>query len=166
MPADRKVKDLSRGMGMKLQLAAALSHGAELLILDEPSSGLDPVSREEMLDILADFMTDEDHTILFSTHITSDLERLADYITVMDRGRVIASDAADDLRDTYRMVAGGPSDLTVDIRAVAHGLRRHGTGWDALVPVAGMSDLASDLHTEVPALDDIVVRLGKENRHA
>ena len=110
MPADRKVKDLSRGMGMKLQLAAALSHGAELLILDEPSSGLDPVSREEMLEILADFMTDEDHTILFSTHITSDLERLADYITVMDRGRVIASDAADDLRDTCLLYTSDAAD--------------------------------------------------------
>lgn len=88
LPADKAVKDFSRGMGMKLQLACALSHGPELLLLDEATAGLDPIAREEVLDALADSMTDG-RGILMSSHITSDLERIADYIVCIDEGRVV-----------------------------------------------------------------------------
>ncbi len=85
----RKVKDLSRGMGMKLQLACALASGADLLILDEPTAGLDPIVRDELLTILREWMEDERHSMLISSHITSDLEQLADYLVMIDEGSVV-----------------------------------------------------------------------------
>lgn len=91
LPASKKVKELSRGMRMKLQIATALSHDAQLLIMDEPTGGLDPVVRNEILDIFMDFMQDENHSILLSSHITTDLERIADYVTFIDNGEVLLS---------------------------------------------------------------------------
>jgi ABC-2 type transport system ATP-binding protein len=91
VPLDRKMKELSRGMGMKLMLAIALSHQAKLLILDEATAGLDPIARDEILDVLRDYMQDPNCGILMSTHITSDLEKIADYIVCIEDGRVLFS---------------------------------------------------------------------------
>ncbi|RNL49069.1 ABC transporter ATP-binding protein [Paraeggerthella hongkongensis] len=91
LPSNKTVKDLSRGMSMKLSLACALSHDADLLILDEATAGLDPMARDEALDTLRAFMTDERHGILMSSHITSDLEKIADYIVCIDEGRIVFS---------------------------------------------------------------------------
>lgn len=91
LPVSKKVKELSRGMRMKLQIATALSHDAQLLIMDEPTGGLDPVVRNEILDIFMEFMQDENHSILLSSHITTDLERIADYVTFIDNGEVLLS---------------------------------------------------------------------------
>ncbi len=95
----QKVKELSRGMGMKLSLAGALSHNAELLILDEPTAGLDPLARDEALEYLREFMAEEGHGILMSSHITSDLEKIADYIVCIDHGRIIFSVEKDTITD-------------------------------------------------------------------
>ena len=84
-----KVKELSRGMKIKLMLSIALSHNAELLILDEPTSGLDPSMREEFVEVISDYMQDDNHTVLFSTHITQDLETIADYIVFIDNGEIV-----------------------------------------------------------------------------
>ncbi len=101
LPREKKVKEFSRGMQQKLSLAVALSHGAELLILDEPTSGLDPVARDEILDILYDFMQDEEHSVLISSHIVSDLEKLCDYILFIHGGKVIFEEEKDSLREKY-----------------------------------------------------------------
>ena len=98
---NKKIKDYSKGMRMKISIAAALSHGAELLLMDEPTSGLDPVVRDEVLDLFYDFMQDEGHAILLSSHITSDLDKIADYITFIHGGRVALSEPRDELLDTY-----------------------------------------------------------------
>ena len=100
LPRDKAVKDLSRGMSMKLSLACALAHHPDLLILDEATAGLDPIAREEALDILRDFMSDENHGILMSSHITSDLEKIADYIVCIDKGRIVFSVEKDAITDT------------------------------------------------------------------
>lgn len=92
LPRKKKAGKFSRGMQMKLQIAVALSHHARLLIMDEPTSGLDPIVRNEMLDVFLEFVEDENHSILLSSHITSDLERIADYITFIDRGKILISD--------------------------------------------------------------------------
>lgn len=165
VPGNRKVKELSRGMGMKLQLAVALSHSAELLILDEPTSRLDPAARDEVLDVLSEFMTADDHSILFSSHITADMARLADYVTILDAGRVIASDTTDDLLAAYSLAAGGPDELTPQVRAVAHGLRSHNTGWDALIPADAALALPTGVQLETPTIDDLAVRLPKGPDH-
>lgn len=86
-----KVKELSRGMKIKLMLAIALSHKAELLVLDEPTSGLDPSMREEFIEIIYEYMEDDNHTVLFSTHVTQDLEAIADYIVFIDNGKIVLS---------------------------------------------------------------------------
>ena len=137
----KKVKELSRGMQMKLMLACAFSYGAKLLILDEPTSGLDPVSRDELLTILSGYIEDGEHSVLFSTHITGDLERAADYITYINRGSLFFTGGKDEFVDSFRIVKGGPEDLTEEIKARLIGLRTHPTGFEALVRTAELERL-------------------------
>ena len=107
LPKDKKIKDFSKGMKVKLAFAVALSHKAEVLILDEATSGLDPIIRDDVLDMLIDFVQDESHSVLVSSHITSDLEKVADYITFLHKGKVIFSHEKDDLVDNYGIVSCG-----------------------------------------------------------
>lgn len=95
LPDKKELKDFSRGMKMKLSLAVALSHHAKLLILDEPTSGLDPVVRSEILDIFLDFISDGEHSVLVSSHITSDLEKVADYVTFIHNGNLMLCENKD-----------------------------------------------------------------------
>ena len=129
----RKVRELSRGMQMKLMLAVALSHDARLLILDEPTSGLDVIARDELMDLLAAYIEPCDRSVLFSTHITADLERSADFLTYITGGRVYYTGPRDEFEEAFHLVKGGPSELTGALAGVAVGLRRYETGFDALV---------------------------------
>ena len=101
LPADKKVKDLSKGMNVKLNFAIALSHDVELLILDEATSGLDPVMRDEILDLLQEFVTDENHSILISSHITSELDKIADYILFIHEGKISFLKSREDIELNY-----------------------------------------------------------------
>ena len=101
LPDNKKIKTLSKGMRKKLEIAVALAHHPKLLILDEPTSGLDPVIRNDILDIFLDFIQDENHSILLSTHITSDLEHIADKIIFIDNGKVVLNEDRDELLDNY-----------------------------------------------------------------
>ena len=101
IPVTSIIKKLSKGMRKKLEIATALAHHPKLLILDEPTSGLDPVVRNEVLDIFLKFIADEEHTILFSTHITSDLEHIADEIVFIDKGKVLINKTRDEILDNY-----------------------------------------------------------------
>ena len=101
LPPRQRIGAYSKGMTMKLAIAAALAHRPELLILDEATSGLDPIMRDEMLDIFLDFVQDETHAILMSSHITSDLERVADYIAFIHAGRILLTERKDDLLYRY-----------------------------------------------------------------
>ncbi len=104
LQADQKIKHYSRGMTMKLAIAVALSHHPQLLILDEATSGLDPIVRDEMLDVFLDFVQDEDHSILLSSHITSDLEKIADYITFIHNGKILMTASKNDLVYHYAVM--------------------------------------------------------------
>lgn len=104
LPKKKAVGKFSRGMQMKLQIAVALSHHAKLLIMDEPTSGLDPVVRNEILDIFLEFVQNEEHTILLSSHITSDLERIADYITFIDQGKILLSGERISILEDHGMI--------------------------------------------------------------
>ncbi|MDD3997515.1 MAG: ABC transporter ATP-binding protein [Sphaerochaetaceae bacterium] len=106
VPGDKKIKELSRGNKMKLSIVCALSHRPKLLVLDEPTGGLDPVVRTEVLDMFQTFMEDERHSIIFSSHITTDLERIADYVTFIHKGKIILSETKDDLLDRYGLFKG------------------------------------------------------------
>lgn len=107
LPKDKKIKDFSKGMKVKLAFAVALSHNAELLILDEATSGLDPIIRDDVLDMLIDFVQDESHSVLVSSHITSDLEKVADYITFIHKGKLVFTQDKDTLIDNYGIISCG-----------------------------------------------------------
>ena len=107
LPADKKIKEFSKGMQMKLSIAAALSHNSRLLILDEATSGLDPVVRDDILDMFLEFVQDESHSILVSSHITSDLEKVADYIVFIHKGKVVFCKSKDELRYKYGIIRCG-----------------------------------------------------------
>ncbi len=109
LPKDKIIREFSKGMKVKLAFAVALSHGAELLILDEATSGLDPVMRDDVLDMLLDFVQDENHSVLVSSHIISDLEKVSDYITFLHKGRLVFSRDKNDLIDHYGIVSCGAS---------------------------------------------------------
>lgn len=158
----KKVKELSRGMEIKLMLAVALSHRAQLLILDEPTSGLDPVAREELMDILRDFVCDDEHAILFSTHITTDLQKIADYITFLQKGRLVFTGEKDLLLESYCIVRGGASDLTPSLREKLLGLREHSVGFEGMLPTSGLRHLPQGAVTEPCTLDEIMVFMNKE----
>lgn len=136
---DKRVRELSRGMGMKLGLCCALSHGARLLILDEATAGLDPMARDEILDLLRDFVAEPGHAILMSSHITSDLERIADRVVCVDGGRVVFDLSKDAITDEMGIARCRAADLE---RIVASGVvpqgelryRRNDYGIDVLVP--------------------------------
>jgi len=111
LPPNKKIKVFSKGMKMKLAIAAALSHNPKLLILDEATSGLDPVVRDEILDIFYDFTRDENHSILFSSHIVSDLEKLCDYIAFMHKGKLLLCEEKDELLNNYCVVQCSQAEL-------------------------------------------------------
>ncbi len=121
VPTDKKFSDLSNGTKRKLSLAAALSHGAKLLILDEAANGLDPVVRDEVVELLMEFTRDEEHSILISSHIVSDLEKLCDYIAFLHRGRLIVFEEKDVLTEEYGLFHGRAEELSaLDPAAVLH----------------------------------------------
>lgn len=128
----KRVRELSQGMKVKFSLALALSHNAKLLLLDEPTSGLDPVSREELIELLQHIVEDGEHSILFSTHITSDLEKCADYITYIRGGRIAASTDLDSFKSEYRLVRGTRAQLTEPLVQKFIGARKNAFGFTAL----------------------------------
>lgn len=104
LPKKKKLKDFSKGMKMKLQIATALSHGAKLLIMDEATTGLDPVVRNEILDIFREYLQDETNSILMSSHITSDLEKIADCVTFIDKGKILLSGVKDEILENHGLI--------------------------------------------------------------
>ena len=151
VPARVKVKDLSRGQGVKLQLALALAHRPELLILDEPTSGLDPVARLDVLDVLRDFLVEEGRTILFSTHITSDPERIADHLHIIGAGRTRFAGPLTDLAEQWAMARGPVSALTPAAEAALAGTRRNGVGaFSGLIRVSDTAAFGPDVVVEPP----------------
>lgn len=158
VPTGRTVAQLSRGEGMKLMLALALAHRPELLVLDEPTSGLDPVSRTDVIAVLRDFMTDERHSILFSTHITSDLDGLADHLLVMNAGQVVHAAELESLREEFAVVRGtGIPDAAA--AAALIGRRDVPGGYDGLIRLADSSRFDAAAVIEEATIDDVVVHL-------
>lgn len=158
----KKVKELSRGMKVKLMLAVALSHEAQLLILDEPTSGLDPVARDELCDMLAEFVTDENKSALFSTHITADLEKIADYIVFILDGQIVFSGSKESLLKKYVLVKGGLDEIDAGHKEFLIGLREHATGFEGMAESAAVGKLPISLLIEPITLDEVIVFMNKE----
>lgn len=166
----QQVGTLSRGVGLQLQMAVALSHDADTLLLDEPTAGLDPVARAELLDRLRDFMAVDGHTVVIASHITSDIEQLADHVVMLRDGQLLLEGAVDEVVDSYRLVRG-PRALADEVRPIALGLREHSVGWEALLPTEETAALLRrpDLTVQAPGLEQLFVHLMKgadDDRHA
>ncbi|KEH99173.1 ABC transporter ATP-binding protein [Clostridium massiliodielmoense] len=129
----KKIKELSKGMKTKFQLAIALSHNAELIIMDEPTAGLDPIFRREILDILIDTIQDERKSVFFSTHITTDLDRIADYVTFINNGKMIFSQNKDEILENYAIVRGGLDLLNDENKKYFIGVSKNSFGFEAIV---------------------------------
>lgn len=157
----KRVTELSKGMQMKLMLACAFSYDAGLLILDEPTSGLDPVSRDELLEILSEYIEDGRHSVLFSTHITGDLEKIADYITYLNFGKLVFSGGKEEFVDGYRIVTGDGRQMNPKLEARLIGLRMFATGFEALIRKEDLP-YASGLDITMATIDNIVVFVSRE----
>lgn len=165
LPQKRQIQKFSRGMKMKLAIAAALSHRPRLLLMDEPTSGLDPMVRGEVLELFQDFIQEEDHGILLSSHITSDLEKIADYITFVDRGRVLLSEEKDTLVEVYGVIKG-PADRMSEIApGDAIGLTATSHGFEGLVQNKTQAARKyPDFVVDRANLEEIILFLTKESR--
>ncbi len=158
LPAERKVKDLSRGMKMKLSIAAALAHRPKLLVLDEATAGLDPVVRDEILDEFMDFLSDEDHAILISSHITSDLEKICDYVVYLHKGEITISGEKDELLARYGKVSCTKEELTAIPAAILVGSRVGEYGCQALVSDrSALGRALPGVEVEGPSLEDLMI---------
>ena len=155
---DKIFKDYSRGMRMKLAIAAALSHGAKLLILDEATSGLDPMARDELLDIFNDFTRDENCSILLSSHIVSDLEKICDYIAFLHMGRLVLCEEKDRLLEEYALVRLPEERLSELSEESIISRRASGYGTEALVLRGG---IPAAIPTEHTSLEDIILFMAK-----
>lgn len=133
LPDNKKIKDCSRGMKMKMSIAAALAHKPKLLILDEATSGIDPVVRDEILDIFLEFIQNEEHTILASSHIISDIEKAADYVTFINDGKIVFCQEKDVLLDKYRLVKCGNDELDALDKSKIIGIRTNTFGAEVLM---------------------------------
>lgn len=133
IPENKKIKEFSKGMKMKYSIAVAFSHHVKLLILDEATSGLDPIMRDEVLDMLLEFIQDEDHAVLVSSHITSDLEKVADYIVFLHRGKIIFSSPKDDLLENYGIIKCGADQFAKIRKEDILSYRKLDCEWQVLV---------------------------------
>lgn len=133
IPVDKAIRTLSQGMKMKLCIAASLSHKPKLLIMDEATNGLDPVMRDDILDIFLDFVQDENHSILMSSHITTDLEKIADYITFIHQGKVLFCKTKDELRYHYGIIRCGAAIFSQIDKAEILACRKDDYQWNVLV---------------------------------
>lgn len=154
----QKINTLSKGMRMKYALALALSHKAELLIMDEPTSGLDPLIRSQLLDILKEFMDNGGHGVFFSTHITSDLDKIADMLIMINNGRIIFQEEKDTLLDEYRIVKGDIKDLHIDTEKLLMNIDRTIFGFTAITKYADkVKKIMPDSIIERPTIEDIML---------
>ncbi|MFQ3544467.1 ABC transporter ATP-binding protein [Halobacillus rhizosphaerae] len=156
---NKKIAELSEGMKVKYNLALALSHGSKLLILDEPTSGLDPVARDNLLELFQELVEEGEVSILFSTHITSDLEKCADYITYIHNGEIINSSEKEDFINTYRLLSGDDSQLA-KVKDQLISYKQNSFGFTGLIHDQDF-DPKSDINSVRPNLEEIMIYFSK-----
>ena len=160
LPENKIVKDYSKGMKMKLSIAVALSHDSKLLILDEATSGLDPIVRDEILDVFLEFIQNEEHSIFISSHIISDLEKICDYITFIHKGKIIFSEAKDNLLEDYGILKCSLEDFKNIDKSIVIGSRKNSFGVEALVL---QNKIKGNYVIDKASIEDIMLFYVKEN---
>lgn len=158
---NKPTREFSKGMRMKLSIAIALSHDSRILILDEATSGLDPIVRDEILELFQEFVENEEHSVLISSHILSDLEKICDYITFMQNGRVVVCDSKDDLLERFVVVKCSEAELSALPEEAVKGIRKHAFGSEVLLLREAVT---KDMTVDKASLEDIMLLLLKEGR--
>ncbi|MDG0826201.1 ABC transporter ATP-binding protein [Staphylococcus equorum] len=163
LPYKRKIKTFSTGMKMKLSIAIAFSHHAELFILDEPTSGLDPIVRNEVLDVIQKELIDENKTVFISTHIISDLEKIADYLVYLKDGEIVLNQFLDDILNRFKVVKGDMQQLDEELIQLTHYIAENKTGYIALTEHANIFNeiFGNKIAITKPTIEDLMVYLEK-----
>jgi len=168
LPHKKRFSSLSKGMKTKFSLALALSHDADLIIMDEPTTGLDPLFRREFLEMLGEIMQSEEKSVLFSTHITSDLDRVADYVVSIEDGELHCSLWKDEIQEKWGIVKAREDFITSDNKHFFRGWRKYQHGWEALtsdVPTVRKL-LSSEVLIDKPTLEDLIFFMHKGDDNA
>jgi len=165
LPLKKKISELSKGNKVKYSIALAFSHEAELLILDEPTSGVDPMFRDEFKDLLREEIQNENKAIFYSTHITADLEQVADYITFIHDGKIVFSRSKDEILENYALVKGDNSILTPDNRHLFVGIKAGNYGFEAITANTKLveNEFGGKIVLEKATLDDVMIFTAKGN---
>jgi len=162
----QKINTLSKGMRMKYALALALSHKAELLIMDEPTSGLDPLVRSQLLDILKDYMNKDGKGVFFSTHITSDLDKIADMLIMIDSGQIVFQEEKDQLLDSYRIIKGSAEKLNSDTRKMFLCTEESAFNFTGITKQASVvMECMQDVLIERPTIEDIIANVERRKKN-
>lgn len=168
LPFKKKLKTFSKGMKMKCSLLFALAHEPEFIIMDEPTAGLDPIFRKELLHILQEIMVEAERTIFLSTHITTDLDKIADYVVLMNNGQVVLQQSMEAIKEEYHLIKGKSALLDADIRSMFVHIEESNSGFQALFKgnPKMFAPFADELIIEAATLDDLMYFLVKgENSH-
>lgn len=161
---DKRISELSEGMKIKYNLTIALSHGAKLFILDEPTSGLDPIARDGLLELFQELVEDGERSILFSTHITTDLEKCADFITYISEGQIVTTGTKDDLMSKFKLVSGTKDQLEI-IKGSLYAYKTNAFGFIGLIEANHLPKM-DGLKVETPSLEEIMIyHAKKEEAH-
>lgn len=156
------VKDFSRGMKVKLMFASVLARDTKLLVLDEATNGLDPVVRVEVLKLLQEYIADGERSVIFSTHILSDLEQIADYISFIHEGKTVLYDAKDELLESHLLVKGERRAIYPELQRALIGIMDNAYGFEAILPSDRADLLTNEFHFEKPTIDQIVIHYIRE----
>src|SRR5690625_3968640 len=158
LPVRKKIKHFSKGMKMKCSLLFALSHEPEFIVMDEPTSGLDPIFRRELLDILQELMVRVNQTIFLSTHITTDLDRIADYMIFIYQAKIMLQKSMEDIREQFHIIKGSLEMIDDDIRTLFAGIRENTIGFTELFEgnPSLFNDFGDELAIEPATLEDIM----------
>ncbi|MBQ4529851.1 MAG: ABC transporter ATP-binding protein [Lachnospiraceae bacterium] len=157
LPEKKKIKDFSKGMQVRLMFAGILARDTKLLILDEATNGLDPVVKQEILEILQEYIQDGDRSVIFSTHILNDLEQIADYIFFLHEGKQVMYDTKDEILEKYILVKGGLEDLNEYMEKNLIGLKKTSVGFEGILESDKSIHLSKNCVVEKPAIDQIIV---------
>lgn len=165
LPENKLIKDFSRGMKVMLMFASVFARDTKLLVLDEATNGLDPVMRTEILKLLQEYVMDGERSVIFSTHILSDLEQIADYIYFIDQGRTILHDAKDEIIESFLLVKGESGAIPPALKRELIGLEENAYGFEAILPSGRAELLGNAFLVEKPNIDDIVIHFIKNREN-